>query len=76
MALADDVEKIYLRMFRRRFSQDSDIYAKWNVVRMSEQRPKKARDIITEFLAAGHTVSAGHYCTSVRGFHEHLILWR
>jgi hypothetical protein len=32
--------------------------------------------IIREHLERGHLVTSGYYATSVRGYHNHVILWK
>lgn len=70
-----EVEKISLRMYRRRIDQYNEPLKTWNQVRRSDDK-RPPRDIIRHLLSKGKRVTAGYFTTGVRGFHEHVIYWK
>lgn len=70
-----DVEKVILRMYRRRIDQYNEPLKTWNqITRRDDKRPP--REIIRQLLEEGERVTAGYYTTGVRGYHDRVIFWK
>jgi hypothetical protein len=74
--IQEQMEIIWTRMFRRRLDQRNPPNTRgWHEV--DSPRGKAAWDnVVMNLLMAGHVVSSGYYPTSVRNFHNRIILWK
>lgn len=66
------IQGIFESAFHRKLDPDA-CYHGWVVERMM---PKMLRVRITALVADGYEVRAGYFTTSVRGFHDHVLLFR
>lgn len=72
-----EIEKINKRLYRNRIDQYKERYKSWNWISTWELRGIiSAREKIRELLVNGKRVTAGYYCTSVKGYHDCFIIWK
>lgn len=69
------IEKVILRMYRRRIDQYNEPLTTWNQVRRSDDK-RRPCEIIRQLMEEGKRVTAGYYTTGVRGYHDHVIFWK
>jgi hypothetical protein len=70
----DQVEKIFVRMFKRRLSQSAPTLESWT--REPKNKLEKPRDTIRRLIKEGKKVTSGYYTTGCRSFHDFAIFYK
>lgn len=72
-----EIEKINKRLYSNRIDQYKERYKSWNWISTWELRGIiSTHEKIRELLVNGKRVTAGYYCTAVRGYHDRFIIWK